>query len=179
MAILFPVDKTSADRRSSRRWESALYQTHEHSLTNIARLADAILPEDRRTRPPTTQLKLYLPGLGTGEELFVGAVKVLNYSVSSCFVQADAFAMCRVLTATDCSRKYDSRTISSHRTGCQGTRFVRFLRRFAWVGETDCKSHRYICSGFRVAHTQSACCPLFWTQLGSSRQGRTSTSFRG
>ncbi|GAA5960630.1 hypothetical protein JCM8115_001774 [Rhodotorula mucilaginosa] len=56
-------------------WESALYQTDEHSLTNIARLANAILPEDRRTKPPTTQLKLYLPGLGTGEELLVGAVK--------------------------------------------------------------------------------------------------------
>ncbi|GAA5867022.1 hypothetical protein JCM3774_003758 [Rhodotorula dairenensis] len=56
-------------------WESALFQSAEHSLTNIARLANAILPEDRRTKPPTPQLKLYLPGLGTGEELVVGAVK--------------------------------------------------------------------------------------------------------
>ena len=110
-------------------------------MTNIARLADAILPEDRRTKPPTMQLKLYLPGLGTGEELFVGAVKVGSVKIVSLFVQADAFAICRVLTATDCSRKYDSRTIFSHRIGCPGTRFVRFrVPKFAWVGETDCKS---------------------------------------
>lgn len=126
MAIFFHIDKTCADRISSRRWESALYQTDEHSLTNIARLADAILPEDRRTKPPTTQLKLYLPGLGTGEELFVGAVKVRSFKIASRFVQADEVAMCRVLTATDCSRKYGSRTISSHRIGCQGTRYVLF-----------------------------------------------------
>ncbi|GAA5987317.1 hypothetical protein JCM10908_001906 [Rhodotorula pacifica] len=56
-------------------WETALYQTDERSLTNIARIANAILPQDHRTNPPTTQLKLYLPGLGTGEELLVGAMK--------------------------------------------------------------------------------------------------------
>ena len=83
MPDLFPIDNSCADRRPFRRWESALYQTDEHSLTNIARLANAILPEDRRTKPPTTQLKLYLPGLGTGEELLVGAVKVRYFTVSS------------------------------------------------------------------------------------------------
>jgi hypothetical protein len=122
MPDLFPIDNSCADRRPFRRWESALYQTDEHSLTNIARLANAILPEDRRTKPPTTQLKVYLPGLGTGEELFVGAVKVRKSSVFSLSIQADVFAICRVLMATDCSRKFGSRTVSLHRTGYQGMR---------------------------------------------------------
>ncbi|GAA6017662.1 hypothetical protein JCM8202_000369 [Rhodotorula sphaerocarpa] len=56
-------------------WETALFQSGNASLTNIARLASAILPQDARSVPPIPQVKLYLPGIGSGEEAIIGAVK--------------------------------------------------------------------------------------------------------
>ncbi|BGP56355.1 hypothetical protein JCM8202v2_003973 [Rhodotorula sphaerocarpa] len=64
-------------------WETALFQSGNASLTNIARLASAILPQDARSVPPIPQVKLYLPGIGSGEEAIIGAVKVINF-VSLC-----------------------------------------------------------------------------------------------
>lgn len=60
-----------------------MFQSGNASLTNIARLASAILPQDARSVPPIPQVKLYLPGIGSGEEAIIGAVKVINF-VSLC-----------------------------------------------------------------------------------------------
>ncbi|GAA5864139.1 hypothetical protein JCM1840_000713 [Sporobolomyces johnsonii] len=55
-------------------WQSALYQTDSSMLTNISRLYTAIERRDTANDSPVEQLKLYLPGVGTGEELAVGIV---------------------------------------------------------------------------------------------------------
>ncbi|GAA5962011.1 hypothetical protein JCM21900_002797 [Sporobolomyces salmonicolor] len=55
-------------------WHSALYQTESSMLTNISRLYTAIERRGMAYDLPVEQLKLYLPGVGTGEELAGGIV---------------------------------------------------------------------------------------------------------
>jgi len=57
-------------------WQSALFQDDPEKLTNISRIFTAINRQDTRQTPPIEQVKLYLPGVGTGEELMIGAVSV-------------------------------------------------------------------------------------------------------
>lgn len=44
-------------------------------LTNVSRFARALLVRDTRTSPPVEQIKLYTPGIGTGQESLLGAVQ--------------------------------------------------------------------------------------------------------
>ncbi|GAA5925882.1 hypothetical protein JCM1841_004028 [Sporobolomyces salmonicolor] len=55
-------------------WQSALYQTDSSMLTNISRLYTAVERRGMAPDLPVEQLKLYLPGVGTGEELACGIV---------------------------------------------------------------------------------------------------------
>ncbi|BGP49067.1 hypothetical protein JCM10450v2_004946 [Rhodotorula kratochvilovae] len=54
-------------------WESALFQTRTDMLTNVSRLCNAINTRDERDGG-VEQVKLYLAGLGTGEETLEGAI---------------------------------------------------------------------------------------------------------
>ncbi|GAA6058938.1 hypothetical protein JCM10212_002890 [Sporobolomyces blumeae] len=56
-----------------RTWQSAYFQPDSRALTNVARLFTAIDRQDPR-RPDVQQVKLYVSGLGTGQELVVGVV---------------------------------------------------------------------------------------------------------
>ncbi|GAA5903520.1 T6SS phospholipase effector Tle1-like catalytic domain-containing protein [Sporobolomyces salmoneus] len=55
-------------------WQSAVFQQDPERLTNISRLCTAISRQDTRTSPPIEQIKLYIPGPGTGEEMIMGVV---------------------------------------------------------------------------------------------------------
>ncbi|GAA5962409.1 hypothetical protein JCM3765_004284 [Sporobolomyces pararoseus] len=55
-------------------WQSALFQENPDRLTNISRLYAAINRQDERQTPPIEQVKLYVPGPGTGTELVAGVV---------------------------------------------------------------------------------------------------------
>ncbi|GAA5907002.1 hypothetical protein JCM6882_000027 [Rhodosporidiobolus microsporus] len=54
-------------------WQTALHQTHPANLSNITRLVTALETVDQRGKTPIAQLKLYIPGVGTGEEVATGA----------------------------------------------------------------------------------------------------------
>ncbi|BGP17056.1 hypothetical protein JCM10213_000306 [Rhodosporidiobolus nylandii] len=54
-------------------WQSALHQQHPADLSNISRLLTAVDSLDNRQSPPVPQIKLYIPGVGTGEEVAAGA----------------------------------------------------------------------------------------------------------
>ncbi|BGP08921.1 hypothetical protein JCM10049v2_004772 [Rhodotorula toruloides] len=54
-------------------WESALFQTNEIMLTNIGRVCNAIERTDTRQHEAVEQIKMYFPGLGTGEQIFEAA----------------------------------------------------------------------------------------------------------
>ncbi|GAA5871769.1 hypothetical protein JCM16303_000859 [Sporobolomyces ruberrimus] len=56
-------------------WESELFTDDARRLTNIARIYAAIEMRDSRKHPAIEQLKLYVEGVGTGEELLVGMIK--------------------------------------------------------------------------------------------------------
>ncbi|ORY89726.1 hypothetical protein BCR35DRAFT_323810 [Leucosporidium creatinivorum] len=56
-------------------WQDADYQPDPDMLTNVSRFARALLVRDTRTSPPTEQIKLYTPGIGTGQESLLGAVQ--------------------------------------------------------------------------------------------------------
>ncbi|BGP32917.1 hypothetical protein JCM10296v2_004702 [Rhodotorula toruloides] len=51
-------------------WESALFQTNERMITNVGRIIGAIERTDNRGME---QIKMYFPGLGTGEQVFEAA----------------------------------------------------------------------------------------------------------
>uniref|UniRef100_A0A0K3CFS4 BY PROTMAP: gi/647398086/emb/CDR41713.1/ RHTO0S06e04698g1_1 [Rhodosporidium toruloides] n=1 Tax=Rhodotorula toruloides TaxID=5286 RepID=A0A0K3CFS4_RHOTO len=51
-------------------WESALFQTNERMITNVGRIMTAIERTDSRG---VEQIKMYFPGLGTGEQVFEAA----------------------------------------------------------------------------------------------------------
>ncbi|GAA6014136.1 hypothetical protein JCM11491_004116 [Sporobolomyces phaffii] len=53
-------------------WQTALFQPDLARLTNISRLHNAITRQDGRHSPPIEQVKLYMPGPGTGQELVLG-----------------------------------------------------------------------------------------------------------
>lgn len=55
--------------------QDADYQPDPDMLTNVSRFARALLVRDTRTSPPTEQIKLYTPGIGTGQESLLGAVQ--------------------------------------------------------------------------------------------------------
>ncbi|GAA5935893.1 T6SS phospholipase effector Tle1-like catalytic domain-containing protein [Sporobolomyces koalae] len=57
-------------------WQSAYFQDNPRKLTNIARICNAICRQDDRQAKPIEQVKLYLPGPGTGQSLLVGTVEV-------------------------------------------------------------------------------------------------------
>lgn len=44
-------------------------------LTNISHLARSLLNRDTRTSPPIEQVKLYVPGIGTDEQLGLGIIQ--------------------------------------------------------------------------------------------------------
>ena len=64
-------------------WQSAVFQQDSARLTNIARIHTAVNRLDERTTPPIQQVKLYIPGPGTGEEMVVGVVAVRTVSRSN------------------------------------------------------------------------------------------------
>ncbi|GAA6063563.1 hypothetical protein JCM10212_004494 [Sporobolomyces blumeae] len=53
-------------------WFSSLFEPDARRLSNIARLHTAIGRRDGRVDPPIEQLKLYVEGVGTGQELVEG-----------------------------------------------------------------------------------------------------------
>lgn len=57
-------------------WQSAVFQQDSARLTNIARIHTAVNRLDERATPPIQQVKLYIPGPGTGEEMVIGVVAV-------------------------------------------------------------------------------------------------------
>lgn len=57
-------------------WQSAVFQDDPQRLSNISRLYRAIQQQDHRHTPPIEQIKLYVDGVGTGEELIFGIVEV-------------------------------------------------------------------------------------------------------
>lgn len=63
-------------------WQSALYQEDPRKYTNITRLDSSFNRQDTRHSPPIEQIKLYVPGLGTGQELMIGAMSVRSSRVS-------------------------------------------------------------------------------------------------
>ncbi|GAA5915959.1 uncharacterized protein JCM6883_001066 [Sporobolomyces salmoneus] len=56
-------------------WESEFFQDDSRMSTNIARLYNALDLSDSRKESRIEQLKLYIEGVGTGEELLVGLVE--------------------------------------------------------------------------------------------------------
>lgn len=61
-------------------WQAAQFQSDPRKLTNIARLFTAINRQDQRQTPPIEQVKLYIAGPGTGQELVAGVISVSAYS---------------------------------------------------------------------------------------------------
>ncbi|GAA5824547.1 hypothetical protein JCM11251_000469 [Rhodosporidiobolus azoricus] len=54
-------------------WQTALHQSHPANLSNVARLLTALESVDHRSAKSIVQLKLYISGIGTGEEIATGA----------------------------------------------------------------------------------------------------------
>jgi len=57
-------------------WQAAQFQSDPRKLTNISRLFTAITRQDKRQNPPIEQVKLYVAGPGTGQEIVAGVISV-------------------------------------------------------------------------------------------------------
>lgn len=71
---LVPPDPTFADLARAIR-QDAEFQSDPDMLTNISHLARSLLNRDNRTSAPIEQVKLYVPGIGTDEQLGLGVIQ--------------------------------------------------------------------------------------------------------